>query len=228
MEILYTISGLLTLLVLGTLYAVFRPKGGTHPAEKPITHVFLDLETLGLLHNAPVLVIAAYAVDARGNLIRSRQWRVSVEDAQRHGTSDPATVQWWSEQSEAAKNAAFGAGPRLSLFDSLKGLSEFINVLGLDLITGQRTGHDLYVWGNAPTFDCAILRHAFGQTGQEVPWEFWQERDCRTVAWVGKWMGYDAKKALAFEGEPHDALDDARHQARYTIDILNEIGDRSL
>lgn len=206
-------------LFLGTVFAVlatvfFTRNRRPHPAKQSNSHIFLDLETLGILHNAPVLVIAAYAVDSLGNKIARKQWRVSVQDAKRLGVSDPATVQWWSEQSEAAKNAAFATGPRLSLFDALRGLSLFI---------GEIEG-DVFIWGNAPTFDCAILRHAYAQTGQEVPWEFWQERDCRTVAWVGKWIGYDAKKGTEFKGEPHDALDDARHQARYTIDILNHIG----
>lgn len=218
MNELYLLAGFLMFTIIGTLYAIFRPKGKIHPAETPASHIFLGLETLGINHDAPVLVIAAYAVDAFGNMTNSNQWRVSLEDAKRYGVADPATIQWWSEQSEAAKNAAFGMGPRLSLFDALRGLSLFL---------GEIKG-PLYVWGNAPTFDCAILRHAYAQTGQEVPWEFWQERDCRTVAWIGKWMGYDAKKTTEFEGEPHDALDDARHQAKYTIGILNEIGDRRL
>ena len=186
----------------------------SHPAEQLNSHVFLDLETLGLRHNAPILVIAAYAVDSLGNKIKRDQWRVSVKDANKHGTADHSTMQWWSEQSEDAKRAAFEDGPRLTLFDALRGLSLFI---------GSLEG-PVYVWGNAPTFDCAILRHAYMQTGQETPWEFWQERDCRTVAWVGEWLGYDAKQGTEFKGERHNALDDARHQARYTIDILNHIG----
>lgn len=218
MELYYQIAGVCAIMILVGLCIHLTPQPKAHPAEAPMSHIFLDLETLGIMHNAPVLVIAAYAVDSYGNMTNSKQWRVSIEDARRYGIQDPATVQWWSEQSEVAKNAAFGMGPRLSLFDALRGLSLFL---------GQVKG-PLYIWGNAPTFDCAILRHAYAQTGQEVPWEFWQERDCRTVAWIGKWMGYDAKKNTEFEGEPHDALDDARHQAKYTIDILNEIGDRGL
>ena len=206
----------LTVIFGGLLLAyLFRSKQ-THPAEQLNSHVFLDLETLGLRHNAPILVIAAYAVDSLGNKIKRDQWRVSVKDANKHGTADPSTMQWWSEQSEDAKRAAFEDGPRLTLFDALRGLSLFI---------GSLEG-PVYVWGNAPTFDCAILRHAYMQTSQETPWEFWQERDCRTVAWVGAWLGYDAKQGTEFKGERHNALDDARHQARYTIDILNHIGGR--
>lgn len=205
----------LAALCLAVLYThAIRSKRKKQRRARKATHVFLDLETLGLRHNAPILVIAAYAVDSLGNKIKRDQWRVSVKDANRHGTADPSTMQWWSEQSEDAKRAAFEDGPRLTLFDALRGLSLFI---------GSLEG-PVYVWGNAPTFDCAILRHAYMQTSQETPWEFWQERDCRTVAWVGEWLGYDAKQGTEFKGERHNALDDARHQARYTIDILNHIG----
>lgn len=211
-HVIYTLILALFGAVLFAAYSAYKRK--PHPAEQLNSHVFLDLETLGLRHNAPILVIAAYAVDSLGNKIKRDQWRVSVKDANRHGTADPSTMQWWSEQSEDAKRAAFEDGPRLSLFDALRGLSLFI---------GSLEG-PVYVWGNAPTFDCAILRHAYMQTSQETPWEFWQERDCRTVAWVGEWLGYDAKQGTEFKGERHNALDDARHQARYTIDILNHIG----
>ena len=204
----------LTVVFGGLLLAYLFSGKKAHPAEQLNSHVFLDLETLGIRHNAPVLVIAAYAVDSLGNKIKRDQWRVSVKDANKHGTADPSTMQWWSEQSEDAKRAAFEDGPRLTLFDALRGLSLFI---------GSLEG-PVYVWGNAPTFDCAILRHAYMQTSQETPWEFWQERDCRTVAWVGEWLGYDAKQGTELKGERHNALDDARHQARYTIDILNHIG----
>lgn len=204
----------LTVIFGGLLLAYLFKGKKAHPAEQLNSHVFLDLETLGIRHNAPVLVIAAYAVDSLGNKIKRDQWRVSVKDANKHGTADPSTMQWWSEQSGDAKRAAFEDGPRLTLFDALRGLSLFIGSLE----------DPVYVWGNAPTFDCAILRHAYMQTSQETPWEFWQERDCRTVAWVGEWLGYDAKQGTEFKGERHNALDDARHQARYTIDILNHIG----
>lgn len=187
--------------------------------SKQYNHIFLDLETLGTKHDAPILVIAAYAVDHFGNYLARAQWRIDIEDAKNHGQACPDTVEWWSKQDFVAKYAAFEQGPRISLAHALVDLE--------GLITGQigfdNDGNPPFIWGNAPTFDCAILRHAYEQVGQEVPWEYWQERDVRTMAWVGKQMGYDAKKNLQFDGTPHDALDDARHQARYTISILNKI-----
>lgn len=191
-----------------------------HPAEAPAAHIFLDLETLGIRYDAPILVIAAYAVDSLGNKIARNCWRIDPANAKLYGEPDPATVQWWSEQSEYAQELAFKQGPRLDVPEALAGLEAFIKPLA------EKYGDECFIWGNAPTFDCAILRYAYSVIGREVPWEFWQERDVRTVAWLGKWAGHDAKKLLEFKGEPHVALDDARHQARYTIEILNELGGR--
>lgn len=191
-----------------------------HPADAPAAHIFLDLETLGIRYDAPILVIAAYAVDSLGNKIARNCWRIDPANAKLYGEPDPATLQWWSEQSEYAQELAFKQGPRLDLPEALAGLEAFIKPLA------EKYGDQCFVWGNAPTFDCAILRYAYEVIGREVPWEFWQERDVRTVAWLGKWAGHDAKKFMEFKGEPHVALDDARHQARYTIEILNELGGR--
>lgn len=191
-----------------------------HPAVVPAVHIFLDLETLGIRYDAPILVIAAYAVDSRGNNQDRNCWRIDPANAKLYGEPDPAIVQWWCEQSEYAQELAFKQGPRLDLPGALAGLEAFIKPLA------DKYGDQCFVWGNAPTFDCAFLRHAYSVVGREVPWEFWQERDVRTVAWLGKWLGHDAKQFMEFKGEPHVALDDARHQARYTMEILNEVGGR--
>jgi hypothetical protein len=191
-----------------------------HPADASAAHIFFSLETLGIRYDAPILVIAACAVDSRGNTISLNCWRIDPADAKLYGELDPAIVQWWSEQSEYAQELAFNQGLRLDLPEALAGLEAFIKPLA------EKYGDQCFVWGNAPTFDCAILRYAYSGVGREVPWGFGQERDVRTVAWLGKWLGHDAKQFMEFKGEPHVALDEARHQARYTIEILNEAGGR--
>lgn len=203
------------------LFAFFATrKKRPHPSSEPAAHIFLDLETLGIRYDAPILVIAAYAVDPMGVKIARNFWRIDPANAKLYGEPDPATVKWWSEQSEHAQEMAFKQGPRVDLPEALAGLEAFIKPLA------EIYGDQCFIWGNAPTFDCAILRYAYSVVGRDVPWEFWQERDVRTMAWFGKWAGHDAKKLTEFSGEPHVALHDVRHQARYTIDILNEVGGR--
>lgn len=182
-------------------------------------HVFLDIETLALEHDAPVLVIGAAVFNEFGRPLASHLVRVEVDDAVRHGRKDPATEEWWLGQSEAARHQAFHAQPRHALAPALAGLSAFFK----EQCVG---GPPPQVWGNAPQFDCVILRHAYGAVGRVPPWEYWQERDCRTVAALGKRMGFDAKADTQFEGEPHNALHDAQHQGRYTMAILEHLRSR--
>ncbi|UGC98032.1 3'-5' exoribonuclease [Oceanospirillum phage vB_OsaM_PD0307] len=214
------LTAFLAIVIGGLVLAYFFRGKKNHPADAPAAHIFLDLETLGIKQDAPILVIAAYAVDSLGNKIARNCWRIDPANATLYGESDPATVKWWSEQSDYAQELAFKQGPRLDLPEALAGLEAFIKPLA------DKYGDQCFVWGNAPTFDCSILRYAYEVIGRDVPWEFWQERDVRTMAWFGKWAGHDAKKLTEFSGEPHVALHDARHQARYTIDILNELGGR--
>ena len=179
-----------------------------------ITHVFLDIETLGIAHDAPVLVVAACVVDSRGREVKAGQWRIHEASARHWGTSCAATEQWWSEQSPEAIHSAFQATPRVDHGTAMRAFAAFV----------AEIGGEVWVWGNAPTFDCSILRHALEQAETTVPWAFWQERDCRTVAALGKGAGSDSKANTPFEGTPHDALDDARHQAKYTMKALRHRG----
>lgn len=188
-----------------------------HPADRPVSHVFIDLETLGTAQDSAILVIAAYAVDGWGNKILSECWRIDPDSARAFGSVDPATEKWWSEQSDFARAQAFTARPRMALPEALRALAGMFESL-------ESRKARVYVWGNSPSFDCAILRNAYKAAGVAIPWAFWQERDCRTVAWIGEWIGFDAKANTEFKGQRHVALDDARHQAKYTIRILNEIG----
>lgn len=210
------------LIAVGVIAAIalllyFATRRTRHPVE---AHVFLDLETLGFRQDAPLLVIAAYAVDALGDKIAQAVWRIDPENAKLYGDTDASTVKWWSEQSEAARFEAFEAAPRIDIPEALESLTAFIRSLS------ELYGDQVFIWGNAPTFDCAILRYAYLVAGRPVPWDYWQERDVRTIAWLGEAVGYDAKQFITFEGERHVALDDARHQARYTMEIINELRGR--
>ncbi len=187
------------------------------PKRPPESHVFLDLETLGLPPVAPVVVIAAYVVDAAGKRIKKAVWRITPADALKFADPLPSTQEWWRDQSEEAQFEAFTKGPRIGLDQALAQLTYLIE----NLPEG-----DVYVWGNGPQFDCTILRSAYVLVGRDCPWAHWQEMDCRTAAYIGKRTGYDAKKTLAFLGEPHVALDDARHQARYTTRIIRWLEDK--
>jgi len=74
------------------------------------------------------------------------------------------------------------------------------------------------VWANSPSFDCEQLEHAGEAVGVSMPWEFYQERDVRTLDALPHSVDLDQ------QGTEHTALDDALYQARVAGAILAELG----
>ncbi|HHB9818735.1 TPA: 3'-5' exonuclease, partial [Salmonella enterica] len=79
------------------------------------------------------------------------------------------------------------------------------------------------VWGNGATFDNVILRGAYERAGKICPWPFWNDHDVRTLVTLGRSIGFDPKKDMPFIGEQHNALADARHQAKYVSAIWQKL-----
>ncbi|EOK2527909.1 3'-5' exonuclease [Escherichia coli] len=71
--------------------------------------------------------------------------------------------------------------------------------------------------------DCVILRNSYSLTGQPVPWQWWNDRDVRTIVELGKVIGFDPKRDMPFKGTRHNALDDAIHQAKYVSAIWKKL-----
>ncbi len=121
-----------------------------------------------------------------------------------------STIEWWMQQSEETRSV-FNAENRVSLKDALHGLAYFIET---------KTGDaEVYVWGNGPAYDNAILANAFNATWIKQPWSFSKDTCVRTMVMLGRQLGIDPKYDLPMEGKHHNALDDAIHQARYVSTI---------
>ncbi|WP_230887434.1 3'-5' exonuclease, partial [Escherichia coli] len=79
------------------------------------------------------------------------------------------------------------------------------------------------VWGNGANFDNTILRRSYERQGIPCPWRYYNDRDVRTIVELGKAIDFDARTAIPFEGERHNALDDARYQAKYVSAIWQKL-----
>lgn len=130
-------------------------------------------------------------------------------------TPDGDTILWWLKQSSEAR-AAICIDDTLSISDALSELSHFIN---------QHADNTKYlkVWGNGATFDNVILRGAYERAGQICPWAYWNDHDVRTIVTLGRSIGFDPKMDMPFDGERHNALADARHQAKYVSAIWQKL-----
>ena len=197
-------------------------KPGHHNKEEdqPIdyVHVMVDLETMGKKHNAPIVAIGAVVFDpATGSIGESFYKVVCLESSVNWGAViDPSTVIWWLKQSSEARSAIVNDAA-IPLQDALLQFREFVsdNVAG-----GSKKAQ---VWGNGASFDNSILRSSYDCIAEDYPWEYWNDRDVRTMVELGQAISFDPKTTIPFEGSRHNALADAIHQARYVSAIWQRI-----
>lgn len=197
-------------------------ESGPHNKEEdqPIdyVHVMVDLETMGKKHNAPIVAIGAVVFDpATGSIGESFYKVVCLESSVNWGAViDPSTVIWWLKQSSEARSEIVN-DDAIPLLDALLQFREFVsdNVAG-----GSKKAQ---VWGNGASFDNSILRSSYDCIAEDYPWEYWNDRDVRTMVELGQAISFDPKTAIPFEGSRHNALADAIHQARYVSAIWQRI-----
>ncbi|EGE6939697.1 TPA: 3'-5' exoribonuclease domain-containing protein, partial [Escherichia coli] len=171
-------------------------------------HLMIDLETMGKNPDAPIISIGAIFFDPQtGDMGPEFSKTIDLETA--GGVIDRDTIKWWLKQSREAQSAIMT--DEIPLDDALLQLREFID---------ENSGEFfVQVWGNGANFDNTILRRSYERQGIPCPWRYYNDRDVRTIVELGKAIDFDARTAIPFEGERHNALDDARYQAKYVSAI---------
>ncbi|WP_375338360.1 exonuclease [Escherichia coli] len=178
-------------------------------------HLMIDLETMGTNTNAPIVVIGAVFFDPQTGEIGPVFYIViSLTDAMNTGAvPDGGTIEWWLKQSSEARAAILT--DQVKLKDALSQFREFINEYSDEKF--------VQVWGNGATFDNAILRTSYERLDIPCPWRYYNDRDVRTIVELGKTIDFDARTVIPFEGVRHNALDDARHQAKYVTATIQKL-----
>ncbi|MED9479955.1 3'-5' exoribonuclease [Escherichia marmotae] len=178
-------------------------------------HLMIDLETMGTNTNAPIVVIGAVFFDPQTGEIGPVFYIViSLTDAMNTGAvPDGGTIEWWLKQSSEARAAILT--DQVKLKDALSRFREFINEYSDEKL--------VQVWGNGATFDNAILRTSYERLNIPCPWRYYNDRDVRTIVELGKTIDFDARTVIPFEGVRHNALDDARHQAKYVTATIQKL-----
>lgn len=80
--------------------------------------------------------------------------------------------------------------------------------------TTRIRSHIRFVWANGPQFDIAILRRHFKRMEYRWPFEYYEERDVRTV--VSEFMLKTGKR-LPASPDKHNALADVIHQIKAVV-----------
>jgi hypothetical protein len=184
------------------------------PTRKPMYDCMIDLETAGNRAGCGIVSIGAVFFDAKigelGDTFYAVVYLPSCEDVGLHVDED--TLAWWAQQPkevQAAMKAATNKRKSRPLGDVLSGFSSYV----------APTGKYLRPWSCGADFDQPILAAAYYAVGVKPPWDFWNGRCFRTL----KNMPGAKRVTPLREGNHHNALDDAVHQAKHAMAILAQL-----
>ncbi|EET8461463.1 exonuclease [Escherichia coli] len=175
-------------------------------------HLMIDLETMGKNPDAPIASIGAVFFDPQTGE-QGPEFSKIIDMGTCGGTVDISTIEWWLQRSGEARAAILA--DRIPLDDALLQLREFID---------ENSGEFfVQVWGNGANFDNVILSRSYERQEIPCPWRYTNDRDVRTMVALGLVMDFDARNVTTFEGERHNALHDARYQAKYVSAIWQKL-----
>jgi len=174
--------------------------------------LMIDLETMGLPPDGPIISIGAVFFDIHTETIGPKFSRTIHlgSSVAAGGKMEASTVIWWLlESDEARRGVAYGGEP----VDTV--LQEFSNWL-----CEHCRVEDVRPWGNGSSFDLTILHGTFKRLGMPTPWKFYNERCFRTVRNMHPNVPFDpSKKGTG----AHNALVDAEFQARHLFAIKRAV-----
>ncbi|QHA89794.1 3'-5' exonuclease [Serratia rhizosphaerae] len=179
--------------------------------------LMIDLETMGNKPNAPIVAIGAvFFVPETGVLGPQFYTTINLaSDLAAGAVPDGDTINWWLRQSSEARAAITS--------DEAKPITEAIDSLTHFVSRNCEQPNYLKVWGNGAAFDNVILREAYARCGRAPCWQWFNDLDVRTLVRLGRRVDFDPKRDFPFEGERHNALADAIHQARYVSAIWQRL-----
>lgn len=164
-------------------------------------HVMLDLETMSTRPDAAILAIGAVKFDLTG--LKDEFYEVvSLKSSMDLGLRIEAhSILWWMQQDDEARNAF--KRPVVSLPLALSSFDGFFTI-----------GRDPVIWGNGSDFDNVILANAYRVINKNPPWDYRNNRCYRSA------RNAYPNVLRQDKGTKHNALDDARNQARHLLSII--------
>jgi hypothetical protein len=159
----------------------------------------LDLETYGTKPGCVLRSIGAVLFDPNTDHIGAEFYVNLTEDDQllAGAHKDPDTIAWWERQSQESKDQLLTDQKPFAL-----AANQFLSFM--------KFNRGKFVWSQGSNFDVVLLEHSLGFFNVKTPWLFYNTRDTRTAYQMA---GFDTKSIFR-QGTYHNALDDAKHQAR--------------
>lgn len=171
--------------------------------------IMIDCETMSTNHNAAIVSIGAVQFDMETGLVLKHFYvNIDLQSCIDRGlTLSASTIIWWMKQDKEAQNSL--SNNPVHLDTALSWLDDWMD---------DCRAMECQIWANSPSFDCVILKNAFTVCGMPLPWNYWNERDCRTLVALAP----EIKKQI-INNLPHDALHDCIYQVGYCSAIWNSI-----
>lgn len=169
------------------------------------THIMVDLETLGIDHDSPIIAIGA--TDGTNSFYG----KISLADVK--GSISPGVMLWWLGQDKEAIQENFFTPSTHGDFSSL--LSDFTVWLRNVIDAAQE---DYRIYGNGVDFDLVMLTHQYRELNWVLPWNFRKQMCYRALK-----NQFHYIQADDLGGIKHSALADAQYQHAHLIKILNHI-----
>lgn len=165
----------------------------------------LDTETLGIRPGSQLLQLACVDLDCPFDYFNVY---VAQEGQSIYGLkADANTLAWWQEQDSAVRAKVFSG--TVPLRDAIEAFANWFKD-----VRGQE---QIELWMNSPSFDSEkILQPIFSAISLPLPWNYWEERDFRTLQNLGKtYFNFSYQKPAG----AHDALADAKAQGEYIYQL---------
>jgi len=162
--------------------------------------LMVDCETLDI-GERPVLLSIGAVVFNDQQIQDYFEYFINKETAISEGfTVSQSTLDWWDQQDPDARAYAFnGEG---DIQEALKALVQFYEL-----------NECTEIWSKGSLADIRWINNALDYFGIERPWKYYKEFCLRTL------LKSVPKFDMPFVGMPHNALDDAIHQAKQFIEI---------
>lgn len=188
-------------------------------ADRPLAHIVIDIETLGVGLRPVIIAVGAVALDEHYEVIGRFYRTVSGYD-QPGRTMDYGTVQWWAvKTSPAAREAVFHADActlRWAVVDFVSWVMP-----DPDLMSGA----GVQFWGKGPEFDNVIWRDAIACYDDSAflskVWTYYNNQSLRTVELMVKSLGITI--VAPDTSIAHHALCDAEWEAAYLWQAMHKI-----
>lgn len=173
--------------------------------KKTRLEVMLDLETTGIEETSGILEISLmpFFLDGTPTDMEPLTKTIDLTSCWLEGmTFDKSTQRWWMKQDAKAK-WQLRHSEKTDIRKAIKEAHQWLSALC--------EGYEVHVWCRGLNFDIPKFERCVRTLlEEELPYKWWNLEDARTYT-----HAFDVHTSdIEFQGIPHSAVDDCRHQIR--------------